>query len=143
MIKYQLQCDKDHEFAGWFPSSDAFDKQVKRKLVECPDCGSTKVRKALMAPSVATSRKKAKIETAEAAKAKAEVMKAMRELRQKVEQNAEYVGPRFAEEARRIHYKETDEGKGIYGEASLEEAKELIEEGIDFMPLPVLPEDRN
>ena len=145
MIKYQLQCDKDHEFAGWFASSDAFDKQVKRKLVECPECSSTDVRKALMAPSVSTSRKKAQVETAETAKARAELIKAMREVRKKVEQNAEYVGPRFAEEARRIHYKEAEsrEGKGIYGEASLAEAKELAEEGIDFMPLPVLPEDQN
>lgn len=138
MIKYQLQCEKDHDFVGWFQSSDAFDKQVKRKLVDCPNCGSTKVRKALMAPSVATSRKKTEITPA----ARAEIVKAMREVREKVEQNAEYVGPRFAEEARRIHYKETEE-KGIYGEASLSEAKELADEGIDFMPLPVLPEDQN
>ena len=138
MIKYQLMCDKDHEFAGWFQSSDAFDAQVRRKLVDCPTCGSTKVRKALMAPSVATSRKKTEVSTA----TRAEMMKAMRELRRKVEENAEYVGPRFAEEARRIHYKETEE-KGIYGEASLDEAKELAEEGIDFLPLPVLPEDQN
>jgi hypothetical protein len=138
MIKYQLQCDKDHDFAGWFQSSDAFDKQVKRKLVDCPTCGSTKVRKALMAPSVATSRNKAAITPA----VQAEIVKAMREVRRKVEENAEYVGPRFAEEARKIHYKETDE-KGIYGEASLAEAKELADEGIDFLPLPVLPEDQN
>ena len=138
MIKYQLQCDKDHNFAGWFQSSDAFDKQLKRKLVDCPTCGSHKVRKALMAPSVATSRKKAEITPA----AQAEIIKAMREVRRKVEENAEYVGPRFAEEARKIHYKEADE-KGIYGEASLAEAKELADEGIDFLPLPVLPEDQN
>lgn len=138
MIKYQLQCEKDHDFAGWFQSSEAFDKQVKRKLVECPNCGSKKVRKALMAPSVSTSKKSVELSP----QAKAELVKAMREVRQKVEQNAEYVGPRFAEEARRIHYKETDQ-KGIYGEASLAEAKELLDEGIDFMPLPVLPEDQN
>jgi hypothetical protein len=138
MIKYQLQCDKDHGFAGWVQSSEAFDKQVKRKLVDCPKCGSTKVRKALMAPNVSTSKKKTEITPA----ARAEIVKAMREVRAKVEENAEYVGPRFAEEARRIHYKETEE-KGIYGEASLSEAKDLVEEGIDFMPLPVLPEDQN
>ena len=138
MIKFQLQCEKDHDFAGWFQSGDAFDAQVKRKLVECPTCGSTEVRKALMAPNVATSKKKA----AAAPEAQAEIAKAMREVRRKVEETAEYVGPRFAEEARRIHYKETEE-KGIYGEASLTEAKELADEGIDFMPLPVLPEDQN
>lgn len=138
MIKYQLQCDKDHDFAGWFQSSDAFDSQVKRNLVDCPTCGSTDVRKALMAPSVSTSKKKTDITTA----TRAEMVKAMREVRRKVEDNAEYVGPRFAEEARRIHYKETEE-KGIYGEASISEAKELADEGIDFLPLPVLPEDQN
>lgn len=138
MIKYQLECDKDHQFAGWFQSSDAFDKQVKRKLVECPNCGSKKVHKALMAPNVSTSRKKSETSPV----ARAELMQAMRELRSKVEENAEYVGPRFAEEARRIHYKETAD-KGIYGEASLAEAKDLLEEGIDFMPLPLLPEDQN
>ncbi len=138
MIKYQLQCDKDHDFAGWFRSSDAFDTQVKRKLIDCPTCGSTKVRKALMAPNVSTSKKKTDITPA----ARDEIAKAMREVRRKVEENAEYVGPRFAEEARRIHYKETEE-KGIYGEASLSEAEELADEGIDFLPLPVLPEDQN
>lgn len=140
MIKYQLVCDNEHEFAGWFRSSEDFDKQVKRKLVDCPDCGSKKVEKALMAPNVSTSRKKAVELPPEK---RAELVNAMREIRKKVEENAEYVGPRFAEEARRIHYKETDEGKGIYGEATLAEAKELAEEGIDFMPLPVLPEDQN
>ncbi len=93
-----------------------------------------------MAPNVATSRKKSVDLPPEK---RAELIKAMREIRKQVEQNAEYVGPRFAEEARRIHYKETDEGKGIYGEATLSEAKELAEEGIDFLPLPVLPEDQN
>ena len=137
MIKYQLVCDKEHEFAGWFQSGDAFDRQVKRKLVDCPSCGSTKVRKALMAPNVAVRK-----EQAVSQQTRAEIMKAMRELRRKVEDNAEYVGPRFAEEARRIHYKESEE-KGIYGEASLAEAKELADEGIDFVPLPVLPEDQN
>ncbi len=138
MIKYQLLSENDHDFAGWFKSSDAFDAQVKRKLVDCPTCGSTDVRKALMAPSVSTSKKKAEISTT----ARTEMVKAMREIRRKVEDNAEYVGPRFAEEARRIHYKETEQ-KGIYGEASLSEAKELADEGIDFLPLPVLPEDQN
>lgn len=152
MIKYQLVCDNDHEFAGWFQNSQAFDAQVKRKLVDCPACGSNKVRKAIMAPNVATrDTDPAPIRAARSpdaaadpklAAARAEMMKAMRELRRKVEENAEYVGPRFAEEARRIHYKETEE-KGIYGEATLADAKALAEEGIDFLPLPVLPEDQN
>jgi hypothetical protein len=152
MIKYQLVCEKDHEFAGWFQSSGAFDAQVKRNLLDCPTCGSTDVRKAIMAPNVAT--RDVDVTPMRAARAPgpgadpravavhAEMVKAMRELRRKVEENAEYVGPRFAEEARRIHYKETEE-KGIYGEATLADAKALAEEGIEFMPLPVLPEDHN
>lgn len=140
MIKYQLVCENDHEFAGWFRSSDDFEAQNGRNLVDCPDCGSKQVRKALMAPSVTASRNKAVDMPPEK---RAEILQALRNIRRKVEENAEYVGPRFAEEARRIHYKETDEGKGIYGEATLAEAKELADEGIDFMPLPVLPEDQN
>jgi len=139
MIKYQLICKNDHEFAGWFKSSDAFDQQVTRKLVDCPDCGSKSIAKTLMAPNLTTSKKKSVDKTAQT---QGEILQAMRELRTKVEENAEYVGPKFAEEARRIHYKET-EAKGIYGEASLSEAKELADEGIDFLPLPVLPEDQN
>lgn len=139
MIKFQLNCENDHEFSGWFQSGEAFDKQVKRGLVDCPTCGSSKVQKALMAPSVSTTRRK----IAAAETMQADVLKAMREVRRKVTENAEYVGPRFAEEARRIHYKETDDGKGIYGEATISEARELADEGIEFLPLPVLPEDQN
>ena len=156
MIRYQLQCEKEHGFEAWFRNSEAFDKQVKRKQVTCPECGSTKVSKAIMAPNVGVkSNKKSSLpvpagpsapmpEPADprVAEARREVMAAMRKLRKAVEDNAEYVGPKFAEEARRIHYKEAEE-KGIYGEASTEEVKELTEEGIDIYPLPVLPEDQN
>jgi len=138
MIKYNLECDKDHQFAGWFQSSAAFDQQAKRKLVDCPTCGSTEIRKALMAPNVTTSRKSSEV----AEKSRNEIMSTLRQIRKKVEESAEYVGPRFAEEARRMHYKETEE-KGIYGEASLDEARALSEEGIDILPLPTLPEDQN
>ena len=156
MIRYQLQCEKEHGFEAWFQNSEAFDKQVKRKQVTCPECGSTKVSKAIMAPNVGIkSNKKSSLPVPAAppspaneptdprvAEARREVMAAMRKLRQAVEENSEYVGPRFAEEARRIHYKEAEE-KGIYGEASSDEVKELTEEGIEIYPLPVLPEDQN
>ncbi|MGI9410163.1 MAG: DUF1178 family protein [Hyphomicrobiaceae bacterium] len=156
MIRYQLQCEEEHGFEAWFRNSEAFDKQVKRKQVTCPECGSTKVSKAIMAPNVGVkANKKSTLPvpaapTAQApepadpriAEARREVMAAMRKLRKSVEDNAEYVGPKFAEEARRIHYKEAEE-KGIYGEASTDEVKELTEEGIEIYPLPVLPEDQN
>ena len=149
MIRYRLQCHKNHEFEGWFKSSADFDKQAKRRLVGCPSCGSTKVSKALMAPNVSTKKGKtsnemtvANPQAAQHTESRRELMAAMRRLRAEVEKNAEYVGPRFAEEARKMHHEET-ESRGIYGEATPEEARSLEDEGIDFYPLPRLPEDQN
>lgn len=149
MIRYRLECPKGHDFDGWFRNSGAFDDQATRGLLECPDCGSKKIRKAIMAPSVAIREEMpAPVATVPAgedpkvAAVRAEILNAMRELRRKVEESAEYVGPRFAEEARRIHYEEAEE-HGIYGEASVADVKALTEEGIEIHPLPVLPEDRN
>ena len=145
MIKYRLQCKKKHEFEGWFSDSATYETQAKRGLVACPDCGSTKVSKAMMAPSVATrSRDSEPVQhsrdDAKRLAVQREMLDLMRKVRKQVEENAEYVGPRFAEEARKIHYEET-EARGIYGEASIDEAKELAEEGIGVLPLPPLPED--
>jgi hypothetical protein len=148
MIRYSLICDKEHEFDGWFGSSADFDKQAKRGLVECPVCGSIKVQKALMTPGVpAKSNRKDDVEPVKALHAPADpklqaMMQMVRELREQVEANADYVGDRFAEEARRIHYGEEDP-RGIYGEATLKEAVELHEEGIGVLPLPKLPGDAN
>ncbi len=155
MIRYQLQCEKEHAFDAWFSNSAAYDKQVKRKLVLCPECGSSKVSKAIMAPNVGVKGNKKTgnavvparrdvpqpVDPAQA-EARREIMAAMRKVRELVEKNSEYVGPRFAEEARKIHYKETEE-KGIYGEASPGEVKDLLDEGIEIHPLPTLPEDQN
>lgn len=148
MIRYSLECDQNHTFEGWFRNSADFDRQAKRKLVTCPECGSAKVTKALMAPSVATGRSKSKEvsvanseATAEARK-RQELVALMRKLRAEVEKNAEYVGPRFAEEARKMHHEEAEK-RGIYGEATPDEARELHEDGIEFYPLPKLPEDQN
>jgi hypothetical protein len=145
MIKYRLRCKKGHEFEGWFSDSKAYDKQAKRGLVSCPDCGSTKVEKALMAPSLAKRRREAGAPQPSEAdtkrlSAQQEMLDLMRKLRRHVEANAENVGERFAEEARKIHHEEAP-ARGIYGEASLDQAKELAEEGIDILPLPRLPED--
>lgn len=141
MIRFSLICDQDHEFEAWFRNNDDFDKQKKRGFVECPACGSKKVGKALMAPAVSTGRKKEKIALAMNEMQK-KAMAEIKALSEKIRENADYVGDKFAEEARKIHFGEAD-ARGIYGEATLEEAKSLAEDGVGFMPIPVFPEDRN
>jgi hypothetical protein len=141
LIRFSLICDHDHEFEAWFRSNDDFDRQKKRGFVDCPNCGSTKVQKALMAPAVSTGRKQEKIALAMNEMQK-KAMAEMKALSEKIRENADYVGDKFAEEARKIHFGET-EARGIYGEATLEEAKSLAEDGVGFMPIPVFPEDRN
>jgi hypothetical protein len=157
MILYKLRCKKGHEFEAWFQNSAAFEKQEKRGLLSCAHCGSAKVSRALMAPSIGRRTKKASAPRAsdEAAAqapqprpetqrvaAHSELAAAMRKLRSEIEAKSEYVGPRFSEEARKIHYEEVP-ARGIHGEATAEEAKALKEEGIEFYPLPILPEDQN
>ncbi|MFM9941802.1 MAG: DUF1178 family protein [Hyphomicrobiaceae bacterium] len=171
MIRYNLQCDKGHAFEGWFRSSDDYDRQRKRRLVTCPSCGATKVEKAIMAPNVVTSeqaksarRKKARelavSQTAPASEPTApvaaagagqslavtpeqrEVLRRMRELRDQMLKASDYVGPKFAEEARRIHDEDAPK-RGIHGEASPDEVKALLEDGIEVLPIPVLPDDSN
>jgi hypothetical protein len=140
MIRYDLTCDKGHDFDGWFRDSAAYDDQAARGLVSCSVCGSAKVEKQLMAPGIP-----AKSNRKDDAPAKqlvsgpvdprlAMMMQMVREMRKHVAENAEYVGTKFAEEARKIHYEEV-EARGIYGEASPDEAK--------AHPLPRLPEDTN
>jgi hypothetical protein len=168
MIKYALRCERDHEFESWFKNSAAYDSQRKRGLIACPTCGSAKVEKAIMAPRLARS-ESADAEPLPAAAApppapslpvpmpfappgkgtvaimspqERELRKKLKELREHIVKNADYVGPRFPEQARKIHYGET-EHRSIYGEASPEEAKELHEEGIAFHPLPILPDEYN
>jgi hypothetical protein len=163
MIRYTLVCKKRHQFESWFANSAAYDKQEKRGLVTCPVCGSAKVEKTLMAPRLARTDTKSARELVPAAPPAAEAMPAapqpqtpvamispqerefrqkLRELRDHLVSNADNVGPRFPEEARKMHYGEA-EHRSIYGIASPDEAKELHEEGIEFSPLPVLPDDRN
>jgi hypothetical protein len=172
MILYNLNCAKGHAFESWFQNSTAFDKQQKRGLVTCPVCGSTKVEKAIMAPRLARADTGDLAKPVEAvgprpsppdptppmpamppvAPGKAtvamtspqerELRQKLKELRDHVTKNANYVGARFPEEARKMHYGEI-EHRSIYGEASAEEAKALDEEGIEFHPLPILPDDHN
>ncbi|WP_028035915.1 DUF1178 family protein [Chelativorans sp. J32] len=141
MIRYGLICDNDHEFEAWFRSGEDFEAQKSRKLVSCPECGSHEVQKALMAPAVSTSRKKSQIALAMSEEQK-RALAQLKELSQKIRENSDYVGDKFAEEARKIHFGEA-EARGIYGEATPDEVKSLAEDGVDFMPLPVFPEDRN
>ena len=141
MIRFSLVCEHEHEFEAWFRSGDDFETQKKRGFVDCPACGSHKVEKALMAPAVSTSRKQEKIALAmgeEQRKALAQ----LKELSRKIRENSDYVGDKFAEEARKIHFGEADP-RGIYGEATPDEARSLAEDGVEFMPVPVFPDDRN
>lgn len=148
MIRYDLICEDGHEFDGWFSNSAAFDDQSRRGLVTCVHCGSTQIEKQLMAPGIPvksnrTAEAPARPVLASAFDPKQEkIAQLLRELRKTVEENSEYVGDQFAEEARKIHYEEAEK-RGIYGETSAEDAKELIEEGIEIHPLPILPEDGN
>ncbi len=147
MIRYDLQCDQDHLFDGWFRDSAAYDAQVSRGLVACTHCGSLAISKQIMAPGIpAKSNRKSEVATRMASgiadPRAAAMLEMMRAVRREVETTAENVGTQFAEEARRIHYKEA-ETRGIYGQASMDDAKALVEEGISVMPLPRLPEDGN
>ena len=160
MIRYALRCERDHSFESWFQSSSAFETQVRRKLVTCPACGSAKVAKAIMAPQIVSKKNR---ETAPSAPAAAtevttpvaaaestplmlaqerELRAKLKELRDHIVKNADNVGERFPNEARKMHYGDI-EHRPIYGEASPDEARALIEEGVEVSPLPVLPEDRN
>ena len=141
MIRFSLICDRDHEFEAWFRNNDDFDRQKKRGFVDCPTCGSKKVGKALMAPAVSTGRSQEKIALA-MNEAQKNAMAEMKALSQKMRENADYVGDKFAEEARKIHFKEVD-ARGIYGEATREEVAALVEDGVDFMPLPSVKEEHN
>jgi hypothetical protein len=179
MIRYALNCDQGHAFESWFQNSAAFDKQAKRGLVTCPACGSAKVEKAIMAPSLGRTEPAAaqpalptspaptpvpppvpppappaapppnqpapmppKTPVAMMSSAERELRHKLKELRDHIVKNAHYVGTQFTEEARKIHYGEV-EHRSIYGEASPEDAKQLHDEGIEFHPLPVLPDDKN
>ena len=136
MIRYALRCDSDHGFESWFGSAEAYDRLRAAGHVSCPDCGSTTVEKALMAPNVTPSRKAVPLD---APKDPREA--ALAELRRRVEENSEYVGLEFAAEARRIHEGDAPE-RSIYGEAKLDDARRLIEDGVPVAPLPFLPKAR-
>lgn len=139
MIQYSLHCSKGHRYDAWFKNAAAFDEQQARGIVRCAVCGDGTVAKAPMAPSVArTDNEKVSLSSAHPEAVK--LRQLLRAYRQKVIAEADYVGDRFADEARKIHFQEV-EARGIYGEATRAEIVGLIEEGIDFMPLPDLADD--
>lgn len=164
MIRYNLRCRKGHEFEAWFRSIADYDRQAADNAVACPACGDHKTEKALMAPSIGRAGKDKGRPTPEpqtpapasqpgdaAASDKVQLaadprqqalIQAMRELRKKIVEGADYVGDKFAEEARKIHFKEADP-RGIYGEATRDEVAELIDDGVDFLPLPHVPDEAN
>ncbi len=155
MIRYALHCDNGHDFESWFANSAGYDKQAKRGLVTCPACGSAKVEKAIMTPRLGRGETadrppptpsalpaSAKTPVAMMSPPERELRKKLKELREHITKNADYVGPRFPEQARKIHHGEV-EHRSIYGEASPEEAKELHDEGVEFHPLPILPDEFN
>jgi hypothetical protein len=141
VISYSLVCDNSHKFDAWFRSADAYDEQAGRGIVTCPICNSVKVGKALMAPALGRMNSD-KVSLSSGHPQQSEIRELMRAMRRKVVNEADYVGDRFAEEARRIHFKEADQ-RGIYGEATHDEVAELLEDGVDFLPLPNLPEEAN
>ena len=161
MIRYNLRCEKGHAFESWFQSSAAYESQEKRRLVSCPVCGSDKIEKAIMAPRIVGKKGRERGEPAPvpatpapaeapAVAASTPLMMAqerelrakLKELRDHIVKNADNVGERFPNEARKMHYGDI-EHRPIYGEASPDEARALIDEGVEVSPLPVLPEDRN
>jgi len=158
MILFDLQCAKGHRFESWFRDGATYDSQAAGRKLACPLCGSRKVEKAPMAPRIgksrppameaptvepkpvaATEKTAAGMPAAEKA-ALAEQMRTLRALRKKIEENCDYVGPEFAEEARKIHYGESDP-RGIYGETTSEEAEALDDEGIEFARIPWVRRD--
>jgi len=156
MIRYNLRCERGHAFESWFQSSQAYETQEKRKLVNCPSCGSAKVERAIMAPQIVSKKSRDRAAPAPASATEAttpastplmmaqerELRAKLRELRDHIVKNADNVGECFPNEARKMHYGDI-EHRPIYGEASPEEARSLIDEGVEVSPLPVLPDDRN
>lgn len=142
MIRYTLICEAGHDFEGWFSGAADFDAQKESGFLTCPVCGSASVSKQLMTPSVATARKTEARQTLMMDQAQKEAMAKIREAVAAIRASSEDVGARFPEEARKIHYGEAEQ-RGIIGEARPEEARALIEEGIEIAPLPVFPDDTN
>lgn len=138
MILYRLACANDHEFEAWFRDGTTYDRQSSQGDINCPLCGNARVSKAPMAPNLAKGRSRGELSGKQAKDAAREFLQAAEQLRRHVDGHCEFVGDRFAEEARRIHFGETEE-RDIYGEASDQDASELLEEGVEFYRIPFMP----
>jgi hypothetical protein len=141
VIQYSLVCENEHKFDAWFRNAEVYDEQHQRGIVTCPICSSDQVDKAIMAPAISRASSD-KVSLSIGHPEHARLRAAMRALRDKVISEADYVGDKFAEEARKIHFKDV-EARGIYGEATRDEIAGLIDDGVDFMPLPNLPDEQN
>ena len=153
MIRYSLVCETGHRFDSWFHDSAASEAQVAGRLVECPECGSSRIEKAIMAPSIGSAGRQAEPGPATAPQPdpqsvallsgrEKELRRLLKEVREHVKKNADYVGDEFPELARQMHHEEIEK-RSIYGEAQPDEVRELLEEGVEVQPLPILPDERN
>jgi hypothetical protein len=142
VIHYALVCENAHRFEAWFRNAEAYDEQHRRGIVTCPICTTGAVDKALMAPALGRTSSQEKVSLSIGHPQHAQLRDALKALRNKLTSEADYVGDKFAEEARKIHFKDV-EARGIYGEATQDEVAALVEDGVDFMPLPNLPEEHN
>ena len=146
MIRYSLACKAGHGFDSWFRSSADYDEQRAQALIACPVCGSTAIEKRIMAPSLVRSDKgpahEDKTPVVMMSPEEKEFRKKLRELREHVTKNADYVGEKFPQLARQMHEEEIEK-RSIYGEAKPAEVRALLEEGVEVQPLPILPEERN
>ena len=140
MILFNLRCAADHEFEAWFKDSATYDQQVAAGEIACPVCNNTDVAKAIMAPRVSSTAKRRSGPPISPAELQRQYVSAMREVRKHVEDNCDYVGPSFAEEARKIHNGDSEE-RSIYGEATPDETKTLAEDGIPFNHIPWVPRE--
>lgn len=135
MIRYRLTCSQEHEFEAWFKDSAGYERQVRRHQVSCPHCGDVDVSKAIMAPGLKAAPAEGVATEAQAHEVARRILAAVGKLKDTVETDFDYVGDRFADEARAIHYGEAEE-RGIWGEATSEDAEDLLDEGIPVLPLP-------
>tara|TARA_B100000989_G_scaffold208889_1_gene158423 strand:- start:24 stop:449 length:426 start_codon:yes stop_codon:yes gene_type:complete len=141
MIRYDLVCVNEHFFESWFKDSESYQKQLEANEIVCPKCNSSNISKSLMAPGI-PKKTNTKNGNVIANSSSSSINNAIRKIRDEIKKNSEYVGDQFPEEARKIYYNEA-EMRSIYGKASKKEITELVDEGIDIIQIPEIPDDKN
>ena len=141
MIRYDLICENEHFFESWFKDSKSYQKQLEANEIACPKCNNSNISKSLMAPGI-PKKTNTKNGNVIANSSSSSINNAIRKIRDEIKKNSEYVGDQFPEEARKIHYNEA-EMRSIYGKASKKEITELVDEGIDIIQIPEIPDDKN